>query len=107
MSDNKSLGELSQALNTLIKYLEGKGQLPDLQNFMVINIIQSLINSYTDIKIKINWEKLVELSVNAPQQNHQAPLWLSALEKLSKLGAQTQIITEVSQRKKLERVVPF
>lgn len=102
MSGN--LGELSQALNTLIKYLETKGQLPDLQNFMVINIILSLINSYTDIKISIDWERLVELSVNAPPQN-QPPLWLQALDKLSKLGAQTQIITEVSQRKKLERVI--
>lgn len=104
MTDTKSIGELSQALNTLIKYLERKGQLPDLQNFMVISIIQSLINSYTDIKITINWEKLVELSVNAPPQS-QPPLWLQALDKLSKLGAQTQIITEVSQKKKLERVI--
>lgn len=100
---DKSLGELSQALQTLIKYLEDKGQLPDLQNFIVINIILSLINSYTDIKISINWEKLVKYSVNAPPQAQT--LWLMALEKLSKLGAQTQIITEVSQRKKLERVV--
>lgn len=103
MTDNKSLGELSQALQTLIKYLEDKGQLPDLQNFIVINIILSLINSYTDIKISIDWEKLVKYSVNAPPQSQT--LWLMALEKLSKLGAQTQIITEVSQRKKLERVV--
>ena len=104
MSDTRGLGELSQALNTLIKYLEGKGQIPDLQNFMVISIIQSLINSYTDIKVVINWEKLVHLSVNAPPQA-QPPLWLAALEKLSKIGAQTTIITEVSQKKKLERVV--
>lgn len=101
---DRSLGELSQALNTLIKYLEGKGQLPDLQNLIVISIIQSLINSYTDIKILIDWEKLIELSINAPPQN-QPPLWIHALEKLSKLGAQTQIITELSQKKKLERVV--
>lgn len=100
----RNLGELSQALNTLIKYLEGKGQLPDLQNFILINIIQSLINSYTDIKISIDWERLVELSVNAPPHN-QAPLWIQALDRLSKLGAQTQIITELSQKKKLERVV--
>jgi hypothetical protein len=48
-------GELSQALNTLVKYLENKGQLPDLQNFIVIEILQTLINAYTDIKIYINW----------------------------------------------------
>jgi len=105
MSDSKSYGELSQALNTLIKYLEKKGQLVDLQNFIVINIIQSLINSYTDIKITIDWERLVDLSVNAPPLN-QPPLWITALDKLSKIGAQTQIITELSQKKKLERVVP-
>jgi hypothetical protein len=98
-------GELSQALNTLIKYLERKGQLPDLQNFVVIAILESLINTYTDIKITINWDKLVELSINAPRQAYP-PLWIEALERLTKIGAQTQIITELSQRKKLERVVP-
>jgi len=97
-------GELSQALETLIRYLNKKGQLPNLQTFILISIIQSLINAYTDIKVKVNWDKLVELSVNSPLQYHP-PLWLSALEKLSKLGAQTQIITELSQRKKLERIL--
>lgn len=101
---DRSLGELSQALNTLIKYLENKGQLPDLQNLIVISIIQSLINSYTDIKITIDWQRLIELSVNAPPQA-QPPLWIQALDKLSKLGAQTQIITELSQKKKLEKVI--
>jgi len=98
-------GELSQALNTLIKYLEKKGQLPDLQNFIVINILETLINAYTDIKIYINWDKLVELSINAPRQAYP-PLWLEALERLARISAQTQIITELSQRKKLERVIP-
>jgi len=96
-------GELSQALETLIKYLNRKGQLPNLQTFILISVIQSLINAYTDIKVRINWDKLVELSVNSPLQ--YPPLWLSALEKLSRLGAHTQIITELSQRKKLERIV--
>jgi hypothetical protein len=99
-----STGELSQALNTLIKYLERKGQLPELQTFIIIAIIESLINTYTDIKVKIDWDKLVELSVNAPLQ-YSPPLWLHALDKLSKLGAQTNIITELSQRKKLEKVI--
>jgi len=98
-------GELSQALNTLIKYLERKGQLPDMQNFIVIAILESLINTYTDIKIHINWDKLVELSINAPRQTYP-PLWIEALDKLTKIGAQTQIITELTQRKKLERVIP-
>jgi antitoxin component HigA of HigAB toxin-antitoxin module len=97
-------GELSQALNTLVKYLENKGQLPDLQNFIVIEILQTLINAYTDIKIYINWDKLVSLSINAPRQTYP-PLWVDALEKLTKIGAQTQIITELSQRKKLEKVI--
>jgi len=97
-------GELSQALNTLIKYLEKKGQLPELQTFIIIAIIESLINTYTDIKVKINWDKLVELSINSPL-HYNPPLWLLALDKLSKLGAQTNIITELSQRKKLEKVL--
>jgi hypothetical protein len=97
-------GELSQALNTLIKYLENKGQLPDIQSFVIISIIEALINSYTNIKVRINWDKLVQLSVNSPL-TQSPPLWLYALDKLSKIGAQTNIITELSQRKKLERVV--
>ena len=97
-------GELSQALNILVKYLEGKGQLPDLQSVIVINVIQALINSYTRIRVHINWDKLVQLSVNSPM-HLPAPLWLFALDKLSRIGAQTNIITELSQRKKLEKVI--
>jgi len=96
-------GELSQALETLLKYLNKKGQLPSLQNFIIISIVNALLNAYTDIKVKINWDKLVELSINSPAI--YSPLWLMALDKLSKLGAQTNIITELSQRKKLEKVI--
>jgi hypothetical protein len=96
-------GELSQALQTLIEYLNKKGQLPSLQNFILISVVESLLNAYTDIKVKINWDKLVELSINSPAVS--SPLWLLALDKLARLGATTNIITELSQRKKLERVV--
>jgi hypothetical protein len=92
-------GELSQALETLLKYMHKKGQLPSLQNFILINIVESLLNAYTDIKVKINWDKLVELSINSPP--FQLPLWVYALDKLSKIGAQTNIITELAQRKPL------
>jgi len=96
-------GELSQALETLLRYLNKKGQLPSLQNFILINIVSALLNTYTDIKVRINWDKLVELSINSPA--YQSPLWVYALDKLSKIGAQTNIITELSQRKKLEKVI--
>jgi len=99
-----SYGELSQALNTLIRYMEKKGQLPDLQSLIVISVLSALINSYTNVRVSINWDKLVELSVNAPRL-YNPPLWVEALERLTRLGAQTQIITELSQRKKLERVI--
>jgi hypothetical protein len=92
-------GELSQALETLLKYLNRKGQLPSLQNFVIISIVEALLNAYTDIKVKINWDKLVELSINSPP--FQLPLWIYALDKLSRLGAQTNIITELAQRKPL------
>jgi hypothetical protein len=97
-------GELSQALETLLKYMNKKGQLPSLQNFILVSIIQSLLNAYTDIKVHINWDKIVELSINSPPFN--LPLWVYALDKLSRLGATTNIITELSQRKKLEKVTP-
>ena len=99
-----SYGELSQALNTLIRYLEKKGQIPDIQSLLIISILTALINSYTNIRVTINWDKLIELSVNAPR-THGLPLWIEALDRLTKLGAQTQIITELSQRKKLEKVI--
>lgn len=99
-----SYGELSQALNTLIRYLEKKGQIPDIQSLLIISILTALINSYTNIRVTINWDKLIELSVNAPRV-YNPPLWLEALDKLTKIGAQTQIITELSQRKKLEKVI--
>jgi len=101
---SQSQGELSQALTVLLKYLEDKGQIPRLGDFILIALIEGLLNNYTDIKIRIDWERLVKLSANAPTLS--SPLWLSALEKLSKLGAQTQVITEISQRKKLEKVIP-
>jgi len=101
---SSSYGELSQALNTLIRYLEKKGQIPDIQSLLIISILTALINSYTNIRVTINWDKLIELSVNAPRV-YNPPLWLEALDKLTKIGAQTQIITELSQRKKLEKVI--
>jgi hypothetical protein len=99
-----SQGELSQALLVLLQYLEGKGQIPRLGDFILISVIAGLINNYTGIRVMINWDKLVKLSVNAPAVS--TPLWLGALEKLSRLGAQTQIITELSQRKKLDKIIP-
>ena len=102
-SPSQSQGELSQALLVLLRYLEDKGQIPRLGDFIIIAMLEGLINNYTDIKIHIDWERLVKLSANAPAINQ--PLWLSALEKLSRLGAQTQIITELSQRKKLEKLL--
>lgn len=97
-------GELSQALSVLLHYLKDKGQIPRLGDFILINMIAGLINNYTGIRVRINWDKLVMLSANAPAIS--TPLWLSALDKLSKLGATTNIITELSQRKKLDKVIP-
>jgi hypothetical protein len=91
--------ELSQALSTLLKYLERKGQLPQLSEFIILLMIQGLINNYTDIKLHVDWDKLVSLSVNSPMLRQ--PLWLLALEKLTRLGAQTNIVTELQQRKPL------
>jgi len=96
-------GELSQALLVLLQYLSDKGQIPHLGDFIIINVIEALINNYTDVRVRIDWENIVKLSVNAPAVS--TPLWLQALEKLSRLGAQTQIITELSQRKKLEKLI--
>jgi len=100
---SQSQGELSQALLVLLQYLNNKGQIPHLGDFIIISVIEALINNYTDVRVHIDWENIVKLSVNAPAVS--TPLWLQALEKLSRLGAQTQIITELSQRKKLEKLI--
>lgn len=99
MSTTQYVGELSRALETLVRFLENKGQLPNLADFLTLIIVESILNKYTRIKLHIDWEKLVALSINSP--TYRKPLWLEALAQLSKLGATTNIITEVSQRKKL------
>jgi hypothetical protein len=79
--------------------MSDKGQIPALREFLILNIIQYLINSYTSAKIKIDWDKIVKLSINAPSLVD--PLWLRALREIARLGAQTNIVTELSQRKPL------
>jgi hypothetical protein len=92
-------GELSQALTILLKeYIKDKGQLPHLNSFILILILQSIINTYTSIRVIIDWDKLVSLSANSPALFD--PLWLKALREIAKLGSTTNIITELHQKKK-------
>ena len=95
----KAYGELAQALSIIFTFMSDKGQIPALREFLILNIIQYLINAYTSAKIKIDWDKIVRLSINAPSLVD--PLWLRALREVARLGAQTNIITELAQRKPL------
>jgi hypothetical protein len=92
-------GELAQALSLAFRFLENKGQIPVLREFIMLMIIEYLINNYTANKIRINWSEIVKLSINAPALAD--PLWLKALREISRLGAQTNIVTELQQRKPL------
>jgi hypothetical protein len=98
-SQKQAYGELAQALTIIFGFLGDKGQIPALREFLLLNIIQYLINAYTSAKININWDKIVRLSINAPALTD--PLWLRALREIARLGAQTNIITELAQRKPL------
>jgi hypothetical protein len=98
-SNQKAYGELAQALTIIFSFMSDKGQIPALREFLILNIIQYLINAYTSAKININWDKIVRLSINAPALTD--PLWLRALREIARLGAQTNIITELAQRKPL------
>jgi hypothetical protein len=91
-------GELSQALIILRDYIMNKGQLPHLNLFILILLLQSIINTYTSIKVKIDWDKLVSLSANSPALYE--PLWLKALRELTRIGTTTNIITELHQKKR-------
>jgi hypothetical protein len=95
----QAYGELAQALTIIFSFMSDKGQIPALREFLILNIIQYLINSYTSAKITIDWDKIVKLSINAPSLTD--PLWLRALREIARLGAQTNIITELAQRKPL------
>jgi hypothetical protein len=92
-------GELSQALTILREYIANKGQLPHLNSFILILILQSIINTYTSIRVNIDWEKLVSLSSNSPAMVE--PLWLKALRELARVGSTTNIITELHQKKRM------
>jgi hypothetical protein len=98
-TNQKAYGELAQALSIIFSFMSDKGQIPALREFLILNIIQYLINAYTSAKISINWDKIVKLSINAPALTD--PLWLRALREIARLGAQTNIITELAQRKPL------
>lgn len=99
MTDELGLS-LKEVIETLLEYSKNKGQIPDLPRFFIlINLSQMLKKLYG---LKINWKNLVEQwSVNSPPLRE--PLWLYVIKYLSNLNARTEIVTQVSKRKLLEK----
>ncbi|MEM4958829.1 MAG: hypothetical protein QXX12_03025 [Nanopusillaceae archaeon] len=91
---------LKEVIETLLEYSKGKGQIPDLPRFFIlINLSNMLKKKYN---LQINWRVLVEKwSVNAPPSRE--PLWLYVIKYLSNLNSKTEIVTQVSKRKLLEK----
>lgn len=89
-----------EVIETLLEYSRGKGQIPDLPRFFILlNLTSILRKKYNVI---INWRSLVEKwSVNAPPARE--PLWLFVIKYLSNINTKTEIITQVSKRKMLEK----
>ena len=95
--------DLAQALSIIVSYAQGKGQLPRLDKFIVFWIgINALTKRFNvDINKVIDIDKLVkEYSVNAPAV--EPPLWLRVVEHMSNINSRTEIITQLSKRKRLE-----
>ncbi|MEM4433272.1 MAG: hypothetical protein QXT03_05625 [Desulfurococcaceae archaeon] len=99
MSEITGLG-MKEVIETLLKYADRKGQIPDIPNFFILaNLSVILENAYG---VRINWREIMEYwSVNAPVVRE--PLWLHVIKYLSNLNTKTEIITQVSKRKVLEK----
>ncbi|MEM4620866.1 MAG: hypothetical protein QW607_11720 [Desulfurococcaceae archaeon] len=91
---------LKEVIETLLEYAKGKGQIPDLPRFFILCNLSTILEK--KYGLKINWKTLVEQwSINAPP--YREPLWLHVIRYLSNLNTRTEIITQVSKRKLLEK----
>lgn len=96
--------DLAEALEIIVRYVQGKGQLPYLDRLIRFIIgYRALCRLYNIKENKvIDIDTLIEKwSINAPLL--QAPLWLKVVENLSKLNTKTEVIQQISKRKLLER----
>ena len=103
MISTERASDLAQALSIIVSYVQGKGQLPRLDRFIIFYIgLNALTKRFNvDISKIIDIDKLVkEYSINAPAP--EAPLWLKVVENMSNINTKTEIITQLSKRKKLE-----
>lgn len=95
--------DIAQALSIIASYTHGKGQLPRLDKFLIFFIglksLGGLFNIDTTKIIDID-KILREYSVNAPVV--KSPLWLEVVKHMSQINTKTEIITQLSKRKKLE-----
>ena len=91
---------LKEVIETLLEYGKGKGQIPDIPRFFILVILSHILNK--KFGFRINWRMFVEKwSVNAPPRRE--PLWLYVIKYLSNLNSRTEIVTQVSKRKVLEK----
>lgn len=98
MSSELGIG-LKEVIETLLEYSKGKGQIPDLPRFFILVNLSKILEKYG---VKINWKLLLEYwSVNSPPVRE--PLWLYVIKYLSNLNSRTEIVTQVSKRKMLEK----
>ncbi|MEM1768478.1 MAG: hypothetical protein QXH77_03875 [Desulfurococcaceae archaeon] len=98
MSEITGIG-MKEVIETLLEYSKKKGQIHDLPAFYILANLSEILSSYG---VQVNWREILEYwSVNAPAIKE--PLWLHVIKYLSQLNTRTEIVTQVSRRKLLER----
>lgn len=90
---------LKEVIETLLEYSKGKGQIPDLPRFFILTNLTKILEEYG---VKINWREILEYwSVNSPVVKE--PLWIYVIKYLSNLNTRTEIVTQLTRRKALEK----
>jgi len=98
MSENQN-SELAEVLRILVKYLDGKGQLPRLDKYIILKLYQEILERRYRIPQIIDWNELVQQSIHAPPIDR--PLWLHALAELTKINQKTEIVSQNYKKKPL------
>ena len=98
MSENQN-SELAEVIKILVNYMNGKGQLPRLDKFIILKLYQEMLEKRYKIPEIINWHELVQLSIHAPPIDR--PLWLHALAELTKINQKTEIVSQNYKKKPL------
>jgi len=98
MSETQA-SDLAQVIRILVEYMNGKGQLPRLDKFILLDLYQQAMMKVFNINQIVDWDKVIKLSIHAPPI--ERPLWLHALAEISKINNKTEIVSQQFKKKPL------